>query len=75
MFRLVTRRGYGTESPQKGPHFPAGGALRGGDPRVKHYLDPETGLNVFTTPQRGFWGAWQLGREQIENVILRGSLR
>ena len=40
-----------------------------------HYLDPETGLNVFTTPEGGFWGAWQLSPDQIENVILRGSLR
>jgi RHS repeat-associated protein len=40
-----------------------------------HYVNPETGLNLFTTPQRGFWAAWQLGPEQVENVILRGSLQ
>jgi hypothetical protein len=45
-----------------------------GDPAV-HYIDPETGLNVFTTSDGGFWGAWRLSPAQIENVILRGSLR
>jgi hypothetical protein len=45
-----------------------------GAPAV-HYLDPETGLNVFTTPEGGVWGAWQLGPEQVESVMLRGNLR
>jgi titin len=40
-----------------------------------HYIDPATGLNVFTTPEGGVWGAWQLSPAQIENVVLRGSLR
>jgi hypothetical protein len=39
-----------------------------------HYLDPETDLNVFTTPE-GLLGAWRLGLEQIENVMLPGNLR
>ena len=41
---------------------------------VVHYVDPETGVNVFTTPEGGFWGAWRLSSEQIWDVIVRGSL-
>jgi Colicin D len=44
-----------------------------GQPAI-HYVDPEYGLNVFTTPEGAFWGAWRLSPVQIENIILRGSL-
>jgi hypothetical protein len=44
-----------------------------GQPAV-HYVDPETGLDVVTTPNRGFWVAWQLGPAQVENVVERGNL-
>jgi hypothetical protein len=40
-----------------------------------HYLDPQSGLNLFTTAEGGFWGAWRLSRVQIENVVRSGSLR
>jgi hypothetical protein len=49
------------------------GTYRGMD--AVHYVDPETRLDVFTTPDGGFWGAWRLGVDQLENVLLRGALQ
>jgi hypothetical protein len=39
-----------------------------------HYVNPETGLNVFTRPNGEFWSGWQLRPEQLANVVERGSL-
>ena len=39
-----------------------------------HYIDPEYGLDVVTTPEGGFWVAWQLSPTQVRNVVERGSL-
>jgi RHS repeat-associated protein len=47
------------------------GTFRG--QRVVHYVN-DHGLNVFTTPEGGFWGAWRLNAEQLSNVLMRGSL-
>lgn len=60
-------------------HFDAPGTTRiegsyRGRPAI-HSIDTEFGFNVFTTPEGGFWGAWRLSPDQIENVVLRGSLR
>jgi RHS repeat-associated protein len=42
---------------------------------ASHFLDPESRLNVFTTAEGGYWGAWRLGEEQLLNVLLRGRLQ
>lgn len=44
-----------------------------GKPAV-HYVDPDTGLNVFRDSLGNFWGAWKLSSGQLENVVSRGAL-
>jgi RHS repeat-associated protein len=44
-----------------------------GQPAI-HYVNPQTGLDVFTKPNGEFWGGWQLNPGQLTNVLARGSL-
>ncbi|MCS6283763.1 MAG: hypothetical protein HUM72_24910, partial [Dolichospermum sp.] len=41
---------------------------------VIHYLNPNTGLNVISSPTGQFISGWKLNPEQLQNVIRRGSL-
>ncbi|HEX8576646.1 MAG TPA: colicin D domain-containing protein [Flavobacterium sp.] len=41
---------------------------------VIHYLNPNNGLNVITTPSGQFLSGWKLNPLQLENVLNRGSL-
>jgi RHS repeat-associated protein len=42
---------------------------------VIHYLNEQTGLNVFTYPNGDLWSGWILGPEQLRSVLTSGSLR
>jgi len=39
-----------------------------------HYLNPNTGLNVISTPNGQFWSGWKLSGEQMQNVLKHGGL-
>lgn len=41
---------------------------------VVHFVDKKTGINVITKSDGEFVSAWQLGIDQLENVISRGGL-
>ena len=41
---------------------------------ARHYVDPETRLNVMTTPDGNFHSCWRLSPEQLVNLLTRGSL-
>ncbi|MEU9897558.1 colicin D domain-containing protein [Streptomyces phaeochromogenes] len=49
-----------------------GGIYRGDD--VVHHLDPSTGLNVLHTVDGHFISGWKLNPQQLNNVLMRGSL-
>ncbi|GAA1660557.1 hypothetical protein GCM10009830_02030 [Glycomyces endophyticus] len=48
------------------------GTYRGED--VIHYVDPNTGLNVITTPSGEFVSAWELSSAQLQHVLTTGDL-
>jgi Colicin D len=41
---------------------------------VIHYLNPNSGLNVISSPTGQFISGWKLNPEQLQNVIKRGGL-
>lgn len=41
---------------------------------VIHYVDPNTGLNVITTPSGEFISAWELSSAQLQHVLTTGNL-
>jgi len=43
------------------------GGYKGND--VIHYLDPRSGLNVFSSPGGEFISGWRLGAEQMQGVL------
>ncbi|MFC8831527.1 colicin D domain-containing protein [Streptomyces sp. NPDC057137] len=52
--------------------FRLGGTYRGDD--VVHHLNPSTGLNVMHTVNGQFISGWKLNPQQLNNVLMRGSL-
>jgi hypothetical protein len=41
---------------------------------VIHHVDPQTGLNLMTTPTGEFVSGWTLNSYQLQNVLTRGAL-
>jgi RHS repeat-associated protein len=41
---------------------------------VTHFFNPATGVNVIATPGGKYISAWTLSTDQLQNLILRGSL-
>lgn len=39
-----------------------------------HYINPQNGLNVISSPSGNFVSGWKLNTQQLQNVVSRGKL-
>jgi hypothetical protein len=40
-----------------------------------HYVDPKTGLNVFTRPNGELWSGFKLSKEQLDSLSKTGGFK